>query len=149
VDEIKPISGTRSRRLVIGTQGYLRTGRKFKHIEVVEQILGKPLPKGAQVHHWNENKTDNRPSNLVICPSRAYHILLHYRTKAYDACGHADWVKCTYCKKYDDPQKMHGHNNGEKGMKYYHSPLCEEGLRVSRIRWNAKKAIVLDAIGFQ
>lgn len=80
-------------------------GRRF-HVEVAEKALGRPLPKGAIVHHANEDKHDNRPSNLVICPSRAYHNLLHRRMRALDACGHADWLKCSICGKYDDPQNL-------------------------------------------
>jgi len=53
--------------------------RKYEHIHVAEQILGKPLPTGAVVHHFNEITFDNAPNNLVICPDQAYHLLLHRR----------------------------------------------------------------------
>ena len=81
--------------------------KKQEHIRIAEQALGKPLPKGAQVHHCNENKADNRPENLVIGPDRAYHALLHQRMRALDACGHAGWRKCKFCKKYDDPVNLY------------------------------------------
>lgn len=80
--------------------------KKFDHVEVAERALGKPLPPGAVVHHVNEIKTDNRPENLVICPDRAYHNLIHARLDAFNACGNADWVKCKYCKQYDDPRLL-------------------------------------------
>lgn len=78
-------------------------GKKSEHVLVAERALGKPLPKGAEVHHVDENPSNNDPSNLVICPDAAYHKLLHQRQRAFDACGHYEWRKCTYCKKYDDP----------------------------------------------
>lgn len=48
---------------------------------VASQALGKPLPKGACVHHVNGDPADNRPENLVICQDQDYHTLLHQNTK--------------------------------------------------------------------
>lgn len=55
--------------------------RTYEHIVVAERALGRRLPKGAIVHHVNLDTHDNRPSNLVICPSEAYHRLLHKRMR--------------------------------------------------------------------
>jgi HNH endonuclease len=74
--------------------------KRGEHVLICERILGRRLPAGAEVHHVNNVPSDNRPSNLVICPNRAYHKLLHVRTEAYDACGHADWHKCQHCKSW-------------------------------------------------
>ena len=66
-------------------KGYMvvRVGgvHKFEHVLIAEKALGKPLPKGAQVHHLNERKGDNRNTNLVVCPDDAYHKLLHKRAR--------------------------------------------------------------------
>jgi len=96
-------------------------GYVLEHILVTEKVLGKPLPKGAEIHHVNENRSDNRKENLVICQDRAYHFLLHRRTRALKACGHANWRKCNYCKKYDDPENLHINSNA-----IYHSGCVSE-----------------------
>lgn len=80
---------------------------KLIHVLVAERVLGKALPDGAIVHHSDENKTNNDPRNLVICPNRAYHQLIHQRMRALAACGHAHWRKCNHCKQYDDPNNLH------------------------------------------
>lgn len=59
-----------------------RSGYVFEHILVAEAALGKFLPPGAVIHHVNGVKSDNRPSNLVICENQSYHLLLHARAKA-------------------------------------------------------------------
>ena len=90
------------------------------HTVVAEKALGKQLPKGAIVHHANEIRHDNSPANLVLCPNQAYHKLLHQRMRAKKMCGNANWLKCCYCKKYDDPKKM---SFRAKGHQAYHS-IC-------------------------
>lgn len=78
----------------------------FEHIEIAERALGHPLPRGAEVHHADGDPANNAPANLVICPSRRYHLLLHTRMRARDTCGNPDWRHCVHCKRYDDPTNL-------------------------------------------
>lgn len=106
-----PAVGTRRRRLGYveiydpGHPNAFKSGWVAEHTVVVSRALGKAVPAGAHVHHVNEDRADNRPANLVLCDP-AFHRLLHQRTDALNACGNADWRKCTYCKAYDDPAQM-------------------------------------------
>ena len=66
---------------------------------VAERALGKPLPEGCKVHHWDENKENNDPSNLVICENDAYHMLLHARKRRLDDTGSFDLKRCLTCNE--------------------------------------------------
>lgn len=87
-------------------------GYVYEHILVAEAAVGRLLPVTAPVHHVNEQRDDNRPANLVICEDDAYHKLLHRRQRALDESGHADWLKCRFCKQYDAPQRLYVNPRG-------------------------------------
>lgn len=76
------------------------TGYVLEHIVVAEKALGHPLPPRAEVHHMDENKSNNAGSNLVICPDREYHMLLHARLRIRQAGGNPNTEKiCSLCRR--------------------------------------------------
>lgn len=93
-----------------------------QHILIAEKALGKYLPKGACIHHANGSRNSGP---LVICQDTAYHFLLHQRTRAFKACGHASWRKCWICKQHDEPK-----NIITSGKSSYHC-LCERKFQKS------------------
>ncbi len=94
------------------SNGYRVFNTTREHIAVAEKALGKALPPGAIVHHIDENRLNNEPSNLVICPGNGYHGLLHQRMDARAACGNPNWRKCPYCHQHDDPANMRLEKSG-------------------------------------
>lgn len=95
-----------------------------EHIVIAERALGRPLPPEAVVHHVDEDRANNAPSNLVICPDRAYHNLLHQRMRARDACGNPNWLRCCRCKTYDDPANL-----SVSGGRAYHRACNAEHVK--------------------
>ena len=85
----------------------------------LNMLSSLPLPKGAVVHHVNENPSDNSPTNLVVCPNQSYHILLHVRMRAIAACGNPNWRPCSRCTRYDDIENM------KFRRRQYHHIVCE------------------------
>jgi hypothetical protein len=80
--------------------------KTFEHRVIVERLLGRKLSRTVEIHHLNGNALDNRHENLVVCPDHSYHMLLHARQKALDACGNASYRCCIVCKLWDSPDNM-------------------------------------------
>ncbi len=75
-----------------------KTGRVYEHILVAERALGYFLREPHQVHHVNEDRSDNRPCNLVICEDQSYHFILHIRQRIVNAGGDPNKQKiCMRC----------------------------------------------------
>ena len=68
----------------VDSLGYYRIANKgvdvHLHRWIVERVIGRKLKPKEIVHHINYNKLDNRRCNLLLCPSQAYHLLIHART---------------------------------------------------------------------
>lgn len=66
----------KSGRVYIKVPGYGRDGWKPRHRHVAECALGRALRPGEVVHHIDENKSNDAPSNLLVCTD-SYHKMLH------------------------------------------------------------------------
>lgn len=94
--------------------------RKVEARLIAERLIGRTLPTKAIIHHANEDGTDNRPENLVVCPDEAYHNLLHTRMRAQAATGDPNKRRCLLCKEWDLPTNMQWKKNAYAGS-YRHS----------------------------
>lgn len=76
-----------------------RNGCVSVHILIAEQALGRLLPNGVEVHHVDEDRTNYANRNLVICQDKAYHRLLHVRSRVIHAGGDPDTERiCATCR---------------------------------------------------
>lgn len=50
------------------------SGYVFEHILVAERVLGRRLRPRERVHHEDDNRQNNAPSNLIVYPSNGQHL---------------------------------------------------------------------------
>lgn len=69
-------------------KAYRKTYSRHTHRIVAEQILGRPLLPGEIVHHEDENKLNNDPSNIRVFASQAEHARYHALKKPFHRNRH-------------------------------------------------------------
>lgn len=107
-------------------------GYVFRSLLVAEKSLGRFIPKGIIVHHFDKNKSNDKKTNLVICENAKYHKLLHIRQDAYYNCGNANWRKCYICNKYDAIENLYISPDNKS---VYHRYCKNKNISTNRPRW--------------
>lgn len=111
-----------------GANGYVR-----EHILIAERALGKPLLATHPVHHVDDDRANNDRSNLVVCEDQAYHMLLHRRQRAMDACGDPNAYGCGFCSGYDRQWDIHVYH-GRRGIQSWHRSCMAAAKRAQERR---------------
>ena len=106
-------------------------------------ILSRSLLHTEEVHHVDENPYNNKHENLVICPTREYHQLLHIRMRALADCGDANKRKCGECKDYALPEDMLVERvcatEVKNTLRYFHKACRRERNRRKKAMANMRK----------
>jgi hypothetical protein len=83
--------------VLVGKDHHLSMSRgyAYKHRLVAEKKLGRRLKKKEQVHHKDENRQNNVPSNLEVCTHQE-HKLYHRKKQLWKRLpGEKNpWIKC-------------------------------------------------------
>ena len=116
-------------------------GYVFRYLLIAEAALGRPIPKGCDVHHVNERPDDDRPGNLVICEDTNYHRLLHRRMLALRESGNANAHKCKYCKQWGLNLRTYSRSS------WHHVECHKQALRETFKRRKAKNEIIAQSLG--
>jgi hypothetical protein len=111
----------------------------LEHQAIAARALGRPLPPGAEVHHLDEDKTNNSHSSLVICESREYHLLLHKRQRVIAMGGDPGLDKiCSTCQALKSKADFYNNRTAHDGLTADCKECCRS--RMARKRSAAKLA---------
>ena len=98
-----------------------RNGHVPEHLLIAEKAIGRYLSGRNVIHHVDGNPGNNARTNLVVCQNQGYHMLLHQRQRALDACGNASARKCNICGSYENQGDMViCKRNGRKSTDSFH-----------------------------
>jgi len=127
---------------IYGTRGYPGASRGDGTVEAIhrlraERALGKPLPKGAAVHHADGSKAIDAP--LVICQDARYHNLLHARMRVVKAGGNPNSQRiCGRCRQLKVFSEFNRFRHASLGLSHY----CRECMhRMKRVYAAARKGM--------
>lgn len=93
-------------------------GYAYEHRLVAEQKLGRWLRPGELVHHQNDDKTDNRPENIVVVGGNAEHYVYHRKRQDLRLPGETNPVVKCKCGcgesflKFDASNRPRGYVSG-------------------------------------
>lgn len=110
-------------------------GLVMVHVLVAERALGVFIDRKHPIHHFNENPTDNRNQNLVICEDAKYHKLLHVRVRVLRAGGNPNTEKlCTKCKSLHFKTDFCKERGKYDGL----SQICNQCRAKKQIEWRSR-----------
>jgi hypothetical protein len=75
----------------------------LQHREVAESLMSRPLNANEVVHHCNDNRGDNRGSNLWVFASQADHARFHKNGHVSD---HTIFVAAEWVLSFGSPWNM-------------------------------------------
>jgi hypothetical protein len=106
---------------------------RYEHDLVMESVIGRPMTASEEVHHKDDDGTNNDPSNLHLCASHAEHMALERAARALRDCGHADWMICGYCGLYDAPSNLYIYTPKRRQPRGFHK-VCNSNYKKERWR---------------
>ena len=111
-------------------------GELSVHRYVARRILRKPLPKGAVVHHIDEDRLNFSNDNLVVLQDNSEHTGLHARLRVQKAGGNWRTQKiCSRCKQLLDRSSFNKNKTSYDGLQYE----CKECSAKKDRRYRTKR----------
>jgi hypothetical protein len=66
---------------------YSKQGGRAKHRKLAEELLGRKLRPGEEVHHMDGDRSNDAPHNLIVTSSHGTHMRLGHKGQPRDTKG--------------------------------------------------------------
>jgi hypothetical protein len=124
---------SRHNRNRVVPKSYRMRGTRLEHVVIAEEALGRTLRGSEEVHHADGNFANNSRDNLIICPSRGYHMLLHARMRVLAAGGDPNTQKlCSRCHRVLDFDAFNRLTANASTQRHAYCKVCNKADKQER-----------------
>jgi len=128
--------GNKYKAVKVNNHKFIPSGIHQRHCVNMMNAIGRVLTSCEQVHHIDEDRSNDDMDNLMLFPNQSTHKLFHRRLDAYKAIGNPDARKCKHCKEWDIESNLM-----IKGNEAKHRDCYNKYQREYMLKYRANKLI--------
>lgn len=127
----------------------------YEHVLIAEELIDRPLKEGEVVHHFDENRSNNSPDNLLVL-SNPSHIKLHGWLNKNNVVPNPDYedrkklgcIRCIVCEKPISPSLIYcSHTCSDTDIERTHKYEHPDKETLQKLVWTKSTIKVAEEFG--